>query len=228
MRVVVSSVNANLMAGVDLTKAHKLNENAGKSFIGDMKKGKFEINADTASEMILVSGNPNGRPNTDVVRPWVNALDIARRPRDMWIIDFDMNMSEYDAAQYERPAVELSIGLGRNQQIQVMRFTFRSAELEIIMRRLPRNPQIIALFVVPGLLALLVACGGAAQTEEGSGGQPTASGQQAAEPTAAQPAPQQQSATAVPIAWEGKVCRSERFRHRKYLEIRFGNRRGQK
>ena len=64
------------------------------------------------------------------------------------------------------------------------------------------------------LLALGVACGGAA-TEEGSGAQPAASNQQAAQPTAAQSAasgqpaaeptatqstPRQQAATAVPIA----------------------------
>ena len=53
------------------------------------------------------------------------------------------------------------------------------------MRRLPRNPQIIALFVVPVLLALLVACGGAAQTEE---------------PTTGQSAAEQTVPTAIPIA----------------------------
>ena len=99
----VPNINANLMAGADLTKARKLSENAGISFIGDMKKGKFEITAEIASEMLAADGNPNGRPNSDVVRPWVNALDITRRARDMWIIDFNMNISEYEAAQYEMP-----------------------------------------------------------------------------------------------------------------------------
>ena len=99
----VTAINANLTAGVDLTQARRLPENAGRSFIGDMKKGKFEIDAETASEMLNALGNPNGRPNSDVVRPWVNALDITRHPRDMWIIDFDANISEHDAAQYEMP-----------------------------------------------------------------------------------------------------------------------------
>ena len=53
------------------------------------------------------------------------------------------------------------------------------------MRRLPRNPQIIALFVVPVLLALLVACGGTAQTEE---------------PTTGQSAAEQTVPTAIPVA----------------------------
>ena len=99
----VTAINANLTAGVDLTQARRLPENAGRSFIGDMKKGKFEIDAETASEILNALGNPNGRPNSDVVRPWVNALAITRHPRDMWIIDFDANISEHDAAQYEMP-----------------------------------------------------------------------------------------------------------------------------
>ena len=53
------------------------------------------------------------------------------------------------------------------------------------MRRLPSNPQIIALFVVPVLLALLVACGGTAQTEE---------------PTTGQSAAEQTVPTAIPVA----------------------------
>ena len=53
------------------------------------------------------------------------------------------------------------------------------------MRRLPSNPQIIALFVVPVLLALLVACGGSAQTEE---------------PTTGQSAAEQTVPTAIPVA----------------------------
>lgn len=99
----VPNINANLMAGADLTTAQRLQENAGISFIGDMKKGKFEITAEIASEMLSETGNPNGCPNSDVVRPWINALDITRRARNMWIIDFDMNMTEYEAAQYESP-----------------------------------------------------------------------------------------------------------------------------
>ena len=47
--------------------------------------------------------NPNGRTNSDVIRPWVNGQDITGRPRDMWIIDFGTNMSEADAALYELP-----------------------------------------------------------------------------------------------------------------------------
>ena len=99
----VPAINANLMQGADLTKAQTLGENAGICFIGDTKKGKFEIPAETASLMLGDMGNPNGRSNSEVVRPWANGLDVTRRSRDMWIVDFDMNMSEYEAAQYEMP-----------------------------------------------------------------------------------------------------------------------------
>ena len=91
------------MQGADLTKAQNLEENAGICFIGDTKKGKFEISAETASLMLNDTGNPNGKSNSEVVRPWANGLDVTRRWRDMWIVDFDMNISEYEAAQYQMP-----------------------------------------------------------------------------------------------------------------------------
>jgi type II restriction/modification system DNA methylase subunit YeeA len=47
--------------------------------------------------------NPNGRPNSDVVRPWVNSLDVTRRNRDMWIVDFGIDMPKDEAALYEAP-----------------------------------------------------------------------------------------------------------------------------
>ncbi len=71
------------------------------------------------------------------------------------------------------------------------------------MRRLPRNPQIVALFVVPVLLVLLVACGGAAQTEQ------PAAGQSAAEQTAATAMPAATPvsvATAVPSATDSAAA----------------------
>ena len=99
----VPVINANLMQGADLTKAQTLKENTGICFIGDTKKGKFEVSAETAALMLNDNGNPNGKSNSEVVRPWANGLDVTRRWRNMWIVDFDMNMSEYEAAQYEMP-----------------------------------------------------------------------------------------------------------------------------
>jgi len=49
------------------------------------------------------AGNPNGKPNGDVIRPWVNGADFTGRCRSRWIIDFPPGMSAEEAAKYERP-----------------------------------------------------------------------------------------------------------------------------
>jgi len=89
--------------GVDLTKARRLKENLGIAFMGDTKGGPFDIPGDLAREWLALPPNPNGRPNSDVVRPWVNAMDLTRRPRGMYIIDFGVDMPEKEAALYEAP-----------------------------------------------------------------------------------------------------------------------------
>lgn len=101
--VAVPRIFADLTAGVDLTQARRLPENTDLAFIGDVKGGPFDITADVAARMLSAPINPNGRSNDEVVRPWVNGLDVTRRPRDMWIIDFGESMSESDAASYELP-----------------------------------------------------------------------------------------------------------------------------
>jgi hypothetical protein len=97
----VRIINANLTAGLDLTKARRLPPNAGLAFQGPVKVGPFEITGDAAAWM-LAQPNPDGRENRDVVRPWHNGLDIGGRPRGMWIVDFaDRSLAE--AALYEAP-----------------------------------------------------------------------------------------------------------------------------
>jgi hypothetical protein len=97
-----TSINPNLTTGIDLSTARRMSENVGVAFMGDTKGGPFDIDARTAS-MLVARPNPDGRPNTDVVRPWANGLDITRRPRNMWIIDFGIDMPEAEAALYEAP-----------------------------------------------------------------------------------------------------------------------------
>ena len=97
----VQVINANLTAGADLTAAKRLEENLGIAFMGDTKGGPFDISGDMAREM-LVSLNPHGKGNQDVVRPWVNGRDITDRSRGMSIVDFsDMTIDQ--AALYEAP-----------------------------------------------------------------------------------------------------------------------------
>ncbi len=89
--------------GVDLTKAKRLPECRGVSFMATTKGGAFDISGAVARQWLEFPVNPNGRPNSDVVKPWANGLDITRRPRDMWIVDFGTEMSEAEASLYEAP-----------------------------------------------------------------------------------------------------------------------------
>ena len=99
----VSEIHTNLRSGeTDVTKARRLKENLGISFMGDTKGGPFDI-SEALAKQLLAHPNPDHRPNSDVVRPWINGLDITRRPRHMWIIDFPPGMPLEEAALYEAP-----------------------------------------------------------------------------------------------------------------------------
>jgi type II restriction/modification system DNA methylase subunit YeeA len=100
-----NDINADLTGtSVDITKSSTLLENINVAFIGDQKGGSFDIPGTLARKWLLEPLNPNNRSNSDVIRPWVNGLDITRRPRDMWIIDFDERAAgEAVAALYEQP-----------------------------------------------------------------------------------------------------------------------------
>jgi len=99
--VPVAIINADLTATIDLTRLKRLHENCGLCFQGPVKVGPFEIDQATAHNL-LSSPNPHGKANSDVIRPWINGLDITRRPRNMYIIDFnDMPLEE--ASLYEAP-----------------------------------------------------------------------------------------------------------------------------
>ena len=97
-----SNINADLTRGPDLTRAKMLLDNKDMSFQGIGKVGAFDIPENLALEM-MAKPNPHGRPNADVIKPWINGTDIAQRPRNVWIIDFGAAMSATDAALYEAP-----------------------------------------------------------------------------------------------------------------------------
>ena len=98
----VSSINGDLTAGADLTQARRLTQNAGIAFQGIGKVGDFDIPASIAVEM-TAKPNPHGRPNSEVIKRWINGIDITRGSRDVWIIDFGVDMPMADAALYEAP-----------------------------------------------------------------------------------------------------------------------------
>jgi type II restriction/modification system DNA methylase subunit YeeA len=93
-------INSDLSTGADVTTARVLPENARKSFMADTKGGAFDVTADVATPWLLCP-NPTGRPNSDILRPWVNGLDMTRRPRGMWIVDFPPGTTRETAAGYE-------------------------------------------------------------------------------------------------------------------------------
>jgi type II restriction/modification system DNA methylase subunit YeeA len=100
----VARIYADLTSGgVDLTQAAVLRQNRNVAFMGDTKGGAFDIPGSLAREWLQLPLNPNGRLNTDVLRPWVNGMDITRRLADKWIIDFGWEMSANQAALYEAP-----------------------------------------------------------------------------------------------------------------------------
>lgn len=96
-------INSDLTSSTDLTLAVRLEENSNISYIGDTKKGKFDIPNEVAIAMINSPANPNNRLNSDVIKPWINGLDITQRNRNMWIIDFGVDMDQTEAALYEIP-----------------------------------------------------------------------------------------------------------------------------
>ena len=99
-----AQINADLTgATADLTKAARLSENSGVAFMGDTKGGAFDVSGSQATDWLRMPLNPNGRPNSDVLKPWVNGLEIVRRPTNKWILDFGTTLSEHEAALYEDP-----------------------------------------------------------------------------------------------------------------------------
>lgn len=101
--VEVSQINTDLSASeFDLTLAKPLRENARTCFQGPVKVGAFDISGEEARALLALPENPNGKHNSDVVKPWANGIDVVRRPLDKWIIDFG-DMDEAQAALYEAP-----------------------------------------------------------------------------------------------------------------------------
>jgi type II restriction/modification system DNA methylase subunit YeeA len=99
----VSVINSDLSSSsANLTDAKRLSDNLGVGFQGPVKVGAFEISGDVARAWLKAPGNPNGRPNSDVLVPWANGTDIVRSPRGKWIVDFG-ERTESEASLFELP-----------------------------------------------------------------------------------------------------------------------------
>jgi type II restriction/modification system DNA methylase subunit YeeA len=121
----VERIGSDLTASrSDLTTARPLAENKGIAFMGDTKGGAFDVPGDLARQWLQLPLNPNGRPNSDVLRPWMNGMDLTRNPSGRWIIDFGWEMDEREAAFYEAPFAYRE----KNRRDAYRRFWWRHVE----------------------------------------------------------------------------------------------------
>ena len=104
----VAAIHADLSGSalsgqlLDLTRASALATNKSQSFFGICLAGPFKVSTATALAWLQESGNPNGRPNSDVVRPIYNGSDITRRWAGNWVVDF-AGKEQATAADYLSP-----------------------------------------------------------------------------------------------------------------------------
>ena len=101
-RARVETIHANLTSNADTTQAKTLASNLGCCFIGTKKAGEFEIDEDKALSW-MDAPNPHGKPNSDVVRPWVNGNALVTVRRAVWIVDAGLSKPQSVMAGYEKP-----------------------------------------------------------------------------------------------------------------------------
>lgn len=141
----VDDINADLSARADIRQAQVLRENKGLSFQGPVKVGAFEIPGSLA-ESWLSQPNPSGVRNSDVLRPWVNGMDLTRRRSGKWIIDFE-DRSEDEAREYLAPFeyVREKVKPARDMNADAKRKEYwwrlgrSGADLKAAIRELPRS-----------------------------------------------------------------------------------------
>lgn len=100
---VVNHINPDLTTGLNVSSATTLKENQNISFLGVQKSGPLDIPGTLARSLMLEPTNPNGAANSAILKPYWNGDDLTGRPRDYWLIDFPLGLSENAAALYEAP-----------------------------------------------------------------------------------------------------------------------------
>jgi hypothetical protein len=84
------------------SNARALAENAGFCFQGSQKIGAFDIRGDDVRPW-LSQPNPHGKSNSEVLKPCCNGIDVSRRSRDVWIVDFGLSATEAESSLFELP-----------------------------------------------------------------------------------------------------------------------------
>lgn len=118
--------------GVNLTSAIRLLQNGNVAFMGDTKGGAFDVDGTTARNWLAEPLNPNGKPNSCVLKPWINGLDVTRRSRDMWIVDFGWECDEQEAVYFHKPFTHIKLNVfperQKNRRETYKRFWWRHVE----------------------------------------------------------------------------------------------------
>lgn len=140
---IVSSINSNLTSASDLTKAKRLPENSRITFSGTKKGGAFDIPEELARRLVLAGGNPNGKSNKDVVKPWLNGQAVVGTPtKNTWIIDFG-NMDLSEASLYDAPFEYVKKHVfperQKNNRARRREYWWQHSEVAIGLRNAVRN-----------------------------------------------------------------------------------------
>jgi type II restriction/modification system DNA methylase subunit YeeA len=153
-------------AGLDLASARPLAENARTAFQGITKGGSFDVPGEVAREW-LKQPNPNGRPSSDVVRPWCNGMDVTRRSSDSWIVDF-AGHEEESASLYQEPFAHVlskvkpdrDSNAEKNTRERYWLFKRSAADMKLAVSALPRfigTPEVskyrLFVWLQPGVVA---------------------------------------------------------------------------
>jgi type II restriction/modification system DNA methylase subunit YeeA len=100
----VTAINSNLTATLaDTTTAQRLAGNVDVAFIGVSMHGPFDLPEPNALSLLTSGGNPTRLPNSDVLRPILNAFEITKRADPRWIVAFYPTSESKAAALYEQP-----------------------------------------------------------------------------------------------------------------------------
>jgi type II restriction/modification system DNA methylase subunit YeeA len=102
VHLIHSDLTGGEAGALDITKARRLAENKNCSFFGLCLAGRFAVPGDLARRWLMLP-NPHCRPNSDVLRPIWNGIDVLKGHKDRWVIDFGVDMVHEEAALYEAP-----------------------------------------------------------------------------------------------------------------------------
>lgn len=99
----VSQINSDLTGGLNFVAAQSMPANRRIAFQGVKLNGPFEIDDQTARQMLIEPLNVNGLPNCQVVRRFIQNDDVTERPGTSWVADFWEFPRRDLAAQFQSP-----------------------------------------------------------------------------------------------------------------------------